>query len=165
MEIGAAATCPARAVRVPADDKDHDWDGQYPHGNQVTGIPRKRHTPERSCIACGQKGPKGTLVRIVRTPDGPVKPDPTGRANGRGAYLCNRVACWERGLAKRALGHSLRVQITDTDLDALQNYYIEIIESGGFDNGMGDATHASADSRVQAVAPRKFGRIDRHEEV
>ena len=86
-------------------------------------------------------------MRIVRTPDGPVLPDPTGRANGRGAYLCNRVACWERGLAKRALGRSLRVQISDADLDALQNYYIEIIQAGGLESGMGEETHASLRAR------------------
>lgn len=104
---------------------------QSPHQQQVIGIPKKRHIPDRSCIACGHKAPKRELVRIVRTPDGPVTPDPTGRANGRGAYLCNRVGCWERGLTKRALERGLRVQVLDSDLDALQNYYIEIIESGG----------------------------------
>ncbi|MCY3691033.1 MAG: YlxR family protein [Chloroflexota bacterium] len=82
-------------------------------------------------MACGRKGPKGQLVRVVRTPDGPVLPDPTGRANGRGAYLCNRVGCWERGLAKRALERSLRARVTDSDIETLQNYYIDTIASGG----------------------------------
>ncbi len=58
-------------------------------------------------------------------------PDPTGRANGRGAYLCNRVGCWERGLAKRSLERSLRARLADSDLEALQDYYIELISSGG----------------------------------
>ena len=81
------------------------------------------------------------LVRIVRAPDGPVAPDPTGRANGRGAYLCSRVACWEGGLAKRALSRSLRVQVSDADLESLQNYYIEIIQSGGASLETGEAAH------------------------
>jgi len=63
-------------------------------------------------------------------------PDPTGRANGRGAYLCNRVGCWERGLAKRALERSLRARLADSDLEALQDYYIELISSGSVSAGM-----------------------------
>ncbi|MCY4416779.1 MAG: YlxR family protein [Chloroflexi bacterium] len=94
-------------------------------------------------MACGQKGPKGALVRIVRTPDGLVVPDPTGRANGRGAYLCSRVSCWESGLAKRALARSLRIQVSDADLEALQNYYIEIIQSGGANLGTGRVARES----------------------
>ena len=70
-------------------------------------------------------------MRIVRTPQGTVAPDLTGRANGRGAYLCNRVGCWERGLAKRALERSLRVRVAESDLQALQDHYIETIASGG----------------------------------
>lgn len=108
---------------------------------RVIGIQKTRHIPDRSCIACGQKAPKRELVRIVRVPDGPVIPDPTGRANGRGAYLCNRVGCWERGLTKRALERSFRTKVSDSDLDTLQDYYIKIIESGGPDFGATQVEH------------------------
>ena len=74
-------------------------------------------------------------------------PDPTGRANGRGAYLCNRVGCWERGLAKRALERSLRTRVADSDLEALQDYYIELISSGA--GSAGNAPDARAASVPQ----------------
>ena len=84
------------------------------------------------------------MARIVRTPEGAVKPDPTGRANGRGAYLCNRVGCWEGGLAKRALERSLRARVADSDLQALQDHYIEIIASGAADTANSAAGPAAS---------------------
>lgn len=125
---------------VPADPgrdagRSYQATDGFPDRQRVNGIQKARHIPDRSCIACGQKAPKRELVRIVRVPDGPVIPDPTGRANGRGAYLCNRVGCWERGLTKRALERSFRTKVSDSDLDTLQEYYIKIIETGGPDFG------------------------------
>src|SRR6478735_7944116 len=61
--------------------------------------PRSKHVPQRMCIACREHDVKRGLYRIVRTPEGAVEPDPTGRRNGRGAYLCGRAACWERALS------------------------------------------------------------------
>jgi predicted RNA-binding protein YlxR (DUF448 family) len=58
-------------------------------------------------------------VRIVRTPQGTVVIDPTGRMPGRGAYLCREVACWDLAGRKRALEHSLKVQLPDDILAAI----------------------------------------------
>jgi len=57
-----------------------------------------RHIPQRTCIVCRQKFDKRRLTRIVRTPDEGVVVDSTGKRNGRGAYLCDRVICWEKAL-------------------------------------------------------------------
>jgi hypothetical protein len=57
-------------------------------------------------------------VRVVRTPAGPITIDATGRAPGRGAYLCNDPACWSTAGRKRALEHALRVSLPQ-DLVAL----------------------------------------------
>ena len=54
-----------------------------------------RPTPTRSCIACRTARPKRDLLRVVRAPDGQVAIDPTGRAPGRGAYLCRDASCWD----------------------------------------------------------------------
>ena len=73
-------------------------------------MPRKRHIPERTCVACGDKRPKVELVRIARSPHGVVSVDLTGKAAGRGAYVCG-PECWdsalERGRLTRSLGHNL----------------------------------------------------------
>ena len=107
--------------------------------SQVTPIPKPRHIPERSCIACGRKGPKGDLVRVVRAPDGSTSVDVTGRANGRGAYLCRQPECWDKGLAKRALEKSLRKAVSSWDLDSMRNFYLETIASAAASNGMASA--------------------------
>ncbi len=64
--------------------------------------PRPKHVPQRMCVACREHDAKRGLIRIVRTPEGPVGLDPTGKRNGRGAYLCHNPACWERALSSCA---------------------------------------------------------------
>lgn len=59
---------------------------------------RQKHIPQRTCIVCRQQFDKRRLTRIVRTPDIGVVTDPTGKRNGRGAYLCDQPACWDKVL-------------------------------------------------------------------
>ncbi len=70
--------------------------------------------PERSCVVCHERRPKRELVRIVQTPEG-VQVDPSGKMHGRGAYLCERVSCWERAIQGSALSKALRTELTDED--------------------------------------------------
>lgn len=77
-------------------------------------IRRPKHVPQRTCIACRDKDAKRTLTRIVRTPDGQVEIDPTGKRNGRGAYLCSQASCWRRALTTPLLGRALKTEIDDT---------------------------------------------------
>jgi len=84
--------------------------------------PRPKHVPQRMCIACREHEGKRGLHRIVRTPEGAVEPDPTGRRNGRGAYLCGRASCWERALSSGMLSRALNVEIDANTLDALRRY-------------------------------------------
>ena len=83
-----------------------------------------KHVPQRTCVGCRRILAKRTLVRVVRTPDG-IKVDPTGKANGRGAYLHNLRSCWESGL-KGALAHALKVELTDQDRLILQEFLINL---------------------------------------
>ena len=80
---------------------------------------RPRHIPERTCVVCREKKPKSELTRIVRTPDGEVVIDPTGRLNGRGAYLCDNPGDWVEGLTKGRLARALQATISPEDQDAL----------------------------------------------
>ncbi len=86
---------------------------------------RKKHIPQRMCIACRESQAKKTLIRLVRTPDGIVV-DPTGKLPGRGSYLHADPDCWEIGL-KNALARSLNCELNIEDrqrirleLEALQ---------------------------------------------
>ena len=70
---------------------------------------------------------KAQLVRVVRTPQGSVAVDDTGRAQGRGAYLCRNLECWDRAVGKGILGRSLGQAIVSQDLDRVRAYYQENI--------------------------------------
>lgn len=83
--------------------------------------------PQRTCVGCHQVLPKRTLIRIVRVDDG-VKVDPSGKTNGRGAYLHNLRSCWEKGL-KGSLAHALKVELTDQDRLNLQIYAVQLEET------------------------------------
>ncbi len=70
------------------------------------------------CVVCRAKGDKRTLTRIVRTEAG-VRIDPTGKMNGRGAYLCDQDTCWDRAVAGGALNQALRTTLTEEDRNHL----------------------------------------------
>jgi len=83
---------------------------------------RCRHVALRTCVACRTTRPKSELVRVVRTPRGGIEVDISGRAAGRGAYVCRRVECAEAGVRKhglqRALGQPLSQQTVREMLEA-----------------------------------------------
>ncbi len=81
----------------------------------------KKHIPQRTCVACREVNEKRSLIRLVRTPDGVVV-DPTGRLPGRGAYLHDSKACWEKALKKGILARALKTEISPENMDMLQAY-------------------------------------------
>jgi len=83
---------------------------------------RPRHVPQRTCVGCRSTAAKRGFVRVVRTPEGQVVVDPTGKANGRGAYLCASPSCWEVALKRGRLAQSLRATIAEEDRGALAQY-------------------------------------------
>ena len=70
--------------------------------------------------------PKRSLIRLVRTPDG-IQIDPTGKLAGRGAYLHDQRACWERGL-RGALSRALKTEMTPDDRERLSAYMATLPE-------------------------------------
>ena len=79
-----------------------------------------KKVPERRCVGCGVSFPKTTLIRVVRTPEGEVALDETGKRNGRGAYLCGNTECFRLARKKRRFSTNLSVEIPDEVLDALE---------------------------------------------
>jgi predicted RNA-binding protein YlxR (DUF448 family) len=84
--------------------------------------PKSRHIPQRTCVACRRTTAKRELVRIVRTAQGTVEIDPTGKTSGRGAYLCRGRQCWQLALKKERLGYALRAKLTPQEKEALLEY-------------------------------------------
>lgn len=83
----------------------------------------------RTCIGCGTSKPKKELIRIVLTREEELLVDKTGRANGRGAYLCDDPACLQRAIKRKALSRAFRTQVPD---DAAQQLTAQL---GGADAG------------------------------
>lgn len=81
----------------------------------------RKKTPERTCLGCRKTKNKSELVRVVRSPDGKVLLDRTGRMNGRGAYLCRSGECVERALSSGALARALKAEIPPGTAAALRN--------------------------------------------
>ena len=79
--------------------------------------------PMRMCVACRTMRPKKELIRIVRTPEGAVIADRTGRANGRGAYLCADPACLEKAIKSRALDRALEVKVEAALVEQLKEAF------------------------------------------
>ncbi len=86
-------------------------------------MPRPRHQPERRCIGCGRKLPKTELVRIVRSPEGNITLDESGKLPGRGVYLCHGNSCWRQGLERGGLERGLRSPVSAHDKNALYDFF------------------------------------------
>lgn len=80
-----------------------------------------RKVPIRSCVSCRVPSEKKRLLRIVRTPDGQVLIDRTGKLPGRGAYLCGAKECTKLAIKKNKLGRALRCEIPDNIKAELEN--------------------------------------------
>ena len=84
--------------------------------------------PMRMCVSCREMQPKKELVRVVRTPEGAVILDTTGRANGRGAYLCKKSTCLEKAIKSRALERALETKIEPETYDTLRAQFAQYHE-------------------------------------
>ncbi len=81
--------------------------------------------PQRTCIACRQMQDKQQLNRVVRTPEGEIVLDDTGRRNGRGAYLCKKPECLKKAFKSRALERALKQPLSEEIKNELLQKYAE----------------------------------------
>ena len=81
---------------------------------------KPKKIPMRMCVGCREMKPKRELIRVVRSPEGTVSMDTTGKKPGRGAYLCRDAACLARALKQKQLERQLEVQLTPEVVEQLQ---------------------------------------------
>lgn len=81
--------------------------------------------PLRRCVGCNESKPKKELVRIVKSKEGDIKVDLTGKANGRGAYICRNSECLKKARKNKRVERALETQIPDEVYERL----LEEIES------------------------------------
>jgi uncharacterized protein len=74
---------------------------------------QRKKVPLRKCVACQEMKPKKSLLRIVRTPEGDIRLDLTGKQSGRGAYMCATEECLSLAQKKKALERSLKTKLSE----------------------------------------------------
>ena len=77
--------------------------------------------PTRQCLGCNEHKPKKELLRVVRSPEGEVSLDFTGKKSGRGAYICHDVRCLKQARKSRRIDRSLECQIPDEVYDLMES--------------------------------------------
>ena len=75
--------------------------------------------PLRKCLGCNEQKPKRELVRIVRTPDGDIVLDSTGKQAGRGAYICPDPACLKKAQKGKRIEKSLETTVSEELFESL----------------------------------------------
>jgi predicted RNA-binding protein YlxR (DUF448 family) len=83
---------------------------------------KPKHIPQRTCVGCRTSSAKRAFVRVVRTAEGAVVVDESGKQNGRGAYVCAQRECWDEALKKDRLARALRATVSPQDAQALRSY-------------------------------------------
>ena len=98
----------------------------------VRATTRQTAAPRRSCVVCRSTTAKRTLHRIVRSPSGTVSYDPTGKAAGRGAYLCGQPDCLDMAVRRRSIQRALKVTdtvATNAAVEVLRNQVLSELAS------------------------------------
>lgn len=79
-----------------------------------------RKTPQRMCLGCQEMKPKKDLVRVVKNKEGEIKVDLTGKAPGRGSYVCKSVECFEKAYKAKRFERALASQISPEVFEGLK---------------------------------------------
>ena len=85
---------------------------------------QNKKIPLRKCTGCGEMKPKKELVRVVKTPEGETALDPTGKMNGRGAYLCKDPQCLRKAQKSKRIEKALSCTVPDEIYNKLEQELI-----------------------------------------
>ncbi|HWP50519.1 MAG TPA: YlxR family protein [Clostridia bacterium] len=81
---------------------------------------KQKKLPLRMCAGCGEHKPKKELVRVVKSPEGEISLDLSGKKPGRGAYICSTLSCLQKARKARRLEKAFSCQIPDGVYDAME---------------------------------------------
>ena len=93
----------------------------------------QKRIPERTCTGCGEVKPKAELLRVVRSPEGALSVDATGRKPGRGAYVCRSAECLKKAIRQKQLERAFECALQDEVKEALMRELQALEENGGED--------------------------------
>ena len=86
---------------------------------------KPKKIPMRQCLGCNERKPKGELLRVLRTPEGEILLDFTGKKSGRGAYICRDVKCLKKARKSGRIGKNLECDIPDEVYDRMEAELVE----------------------------------------
>lgn len=89
---------------------------------------KKKKIPERRCVGCGETKEKKSLIRVLRTPEGEVVLDVTGKKSGRGAYLCHSLSCFKKARKSKRLDANLNIEIPEEIYEKLETELTESVK-------------------------------------
>ena len=81
---------------------------------------QQRRIPLRQCGGCGEMKPKSELVRVVRSPEGEISLDLTGRKNGRGSYICRSVDCFNMAIKRKSFERAFGQKLSGETVAAVE---------------------------------------------
>ncbi len=84
-----------------------------------------RKIPVRQCLGCNEHKPKKEMLRVLRTPEGEITLDFTGKKSGRGAYICPKASCLKRARKSRRIDRALECNIPEEVYDAMEKALAE----------------------------------------
>jgi predicted RNA-binding protein YlxR (DUF448 family) len=87
-----------------------------------------KRIPLRKCVGCGEMKPKKELVRVVKSPEGELSLDPTGKKAGRGAYVCTSPACLTASRKAKRLEKAFACRVPDALYDELEGLARNVTE-------------------------------------
>lgn len=82
---------------------------------------KKRKIPLRKCVGCNEQKNKQELIRIVKNNEGEIFIDKTGKANGRGVYICNSLSCFEKAKKNKEIEKAFKTRIDESIYEELKN--------------------------------------------
>ncbi|WP_010530663.1 RNase P modulator RnpM [Lentibacillus jeotgali] len=91
---------------------------------------KKRKIPQRKCVVTNEMKPKKELIRVVRNKEGEVFVDPTGKKNGRGAYVSNDLAVIEKAEKSGILSRQLNAEIEPSVYEELKRFVEGNVDEG-----------------------------------
>ena len=81
---------------------------------------KQKKIPMRRCCGCNEQKPKKELIRVVRSAEGEISLDLTGKASGRGAYICNNLECLKKARKSKRIDRTFEITIPDVIYDKME---------------------------------------------
>lgn len=86
---------------------------------------KTKKIPMRMCLGCGEMKPKRELIRVVKSKEGDISLDLTGKKSGRGAYICKSVECFEKARKARKFERSFSCMISEDIYNSMEGELTE----------------------------------------